>query len=271
MNFLSKFRLDGMVALVTGASRGIGRATAIGFAEAGAKVVLSSRKLADLAKVADEISKAGGEAYPIAAHVGRIEEINRLVDTIQKSFGRLDVLVNNAGTNPAMASVLESDERLWDSVMNLNLKGLYFLSQAAARIMKAQGGGSIINVASIDGYRPEKMVGVYSISKAAVVMVTKSMAVELAPYNIRVNAVCPGAIDTRLLNSHWFHLPPEEAERQKARLADAIPMKRIGKPEELVGVMIYLASDASSFTTGAEVVVDGGLLLAGPESASPQM
>lgn len=265
MDFLQRFRLDGKVALVTGASRGIGRATAMGFASVGAQVVLCSRKLPDLERVADEIQKMGGRAYPVAAHVGRMEEINNLIKTVMTEFGRIDILVNDAGTNPAMASVLDTDERLWDSVMNLNLKGLYFLSQGAARIMKDQGGGSIINVASADAYRPEIYVGVYSISKAAVIMATKSMAVELAKYKIRVNAVCPGPASTRILDSHWFHLPEDEAKKQKAELAKVTPIGHIAEPEEIVGAMLYLASDASTFTTGAEILVDGGMILAGPQ------
>jgi len=258
MNLMDNFRLDGKVALVTGASRGIGRAAAMGFADAVAEVILCSRKLPDLEKVADEISKMGGKAHPIAAHAGRMDEISNLIKTVETTFGRLDILVNNAGTNPAMASVLDSDEKLWDSIVNLNLKGLYFLSQGAARIMKNHGGGSIINVASADGYRPEIMVGIYSITKAAVIMATKSMAAELAQYNIRVNSVCPGAVNTRILNSHWFHLPEEEVKKQKAELATTIPLGRVAEPEELAGVMIYLASDASSYTTGAEILIDEG-------------
>ena len=261
---LSRFSLEGKVALVTGGSRGIGRATAIGFAEAGADVVVASRKLPDLEKVADEIRGVGRKALPVAAHVGKMENIHRLVETVTAEFGKIDILVNNAGTSPAMATVLDAEERLWDSVMNLNLKGLYFLSQAVARVMKEHGGGKIINVASMDGYKPEYFVGPYSIAKAAVIMATKSMALELAPYNIRVNAIAPGAVSTRILNSHWFNLPDEEAEAQKTEMAKAVPLQRIADSEEMVGAMIYLASDASSYTTGETILVDGGMTLASP-------
>lgn len=264
MNLMDKFRLDGKVALVTGASRGIGRAAAIGFADAGAMVILCSRKLTDLEKVANEIIKKGGKAHPLAVHAGRMDEISNLIKNVEATFGRLDILVNNAGTNPAMASILDADERLWDSIVNLNLKGLYFLSQGAARIMKNHGSGSIINVASVDGYRPEPKVGIYSITKAAVIMATKSMASELAQYNIRVNAICPGPVNTRILNSHWFQLSEEEAKKQKAELAKIVPLGRIAEPEDLAGAIVYLASDASPCTTGAEIVIDGGMMLAGP-------
>jgi len=261
---LSRFSLEGKVALVTGGSRGIGRATALGFAEAGADVVVASRKLPDLEKVADEIRGVGRKALPVEAHVGRMDDIGRLAATVVAEFGKIDILVNNAGTNPAMATVLDADERLWDSIMNLNLKGVYFLSQAVARVMKEHGGGKIINVASMDGYKPELDVGIYSISKAAVLMMTKSMALELAQHNIRVNAIAPGAVSTRILDSHWFHLPEEEAKKQKAELGKMAPLQRVGEPDEMVGAMVYLASDASSFMTGETLLVDGGMLLGSP-------
>jgi len=190
-----------------------------------------------------------------------MDDVRKLVETARAEFGKIDILINNAGTTPAMATVLDVEERLWDAIMNLNLKGLYFLSQAVARVMKERGGGKIINVSSIDGYRPEYMVGPYSIAKAAVLMATKSMALELAPYNIRVNAIAPGPVSTRILDSHWIHLPEKEAMGQKAEFSKAIPLQHIGEPEEIVGAMIYLASDASSFTTGATIVIDGGILL----------
>ena len=261
---LSRFSLEGKVALVTGGSRGIGRATALGFAEAGADVVVASRKLPDLEQVADEIRGMGRKALPVEAHAGRMDDIGRLVETVVAEFGKIDILVNNAGTTPAMATVLETDERLWDSIMNLNLKGMYFVSQAVARVMKEHGGGKIINVASMAGYKTEVGVSVYSISKAAVLMVTKSMALELAQHNIRVNAIAPGAVNTRILDSRWFHLPEEEAKRQKSELGKMAPLQRVGEPDEMVGAMVYLASDASSFMTGETLLVDGGMLLGSP-------
>jgi len=259
---LSKFSLKGKTAIVTGGGRGIGKAIAQGFAKAGAKVALTSRKMNDLEAAAAAIKAFGGETFPVQAHLGKMEEINRMVSTVKDKFGRIDILVNNAGSSPAMASVLDADERLWETIMNLNLKGLYFTSQAVARIMKQQGGGKIINIASIDGFRPELGVSVYSISKAGVRMITRAFAAELAPFNIQVNTIAPGPISTKMLDSHWFHLPPEEAKKQKEEMAKMTPMGHIGEPDEIAGAAIYLASSASSYTTGAEIVVDGGFLQA---------
>lgn len=258
---LSQFSLKGKVAIVTGGSRGIGQAIAYGFAKAGAKVVITSRKAQDLEATACEMTAIGCEVLVVPAHLGRMDEIQRVVDTVVQKFGRIDILVNNAGASPSMGSVLDSDERLWDTIMNLNLKGVYFLSQAVAKVMKKQGGGSIINVASIDGVNPEPFVSVYSISKAGVRHITRAFAMELARDNIRVNTILPGPISTKMMNSHWHHLSPEEAEKQKKELCKHLPTCRIGDPDEIAGAAIYLASDASSYTSGTEIVIDGALLL----------
>jgi len=185
----------------------------------------------------------------------------------EKLGGRIDILVNNAGASPAMASVLESDERLWETVMNVNMKGMYFTSQAVANIMKKQGSGKIINVASIDGFKPEPVVSIYSISKAGARMITKAFAVELIPYNIQVNTIAPGPIETKMMNSHWAHLPPEEAKKTHEMVSKMLPTGRIGDPDEIAGAAIYLASDASSYTTGSEIVIDGGLLISSMQPA----
>lgn len=258
---LSRFSLEGKVALITGGSRGIGEATAVGFAEAGADVAVSSRKLPDLERVAGRVEDAGRKALPVAAHLGRMENISGLVEKVKEEFGRLDILVNNAGTSPANASVLDAEERLWDTVLNLNLKGLYFLSQAAARVMRDTGSGSIINVSSVNGYQPTMNRGIYAISKAGVIMATKSMALDLAQYNIRVNAIAPGAVDTKLLNSNWANFSKEQAAAIKETVAKNIPLSHIADPDEIVGAMIYLASDSSSFLTGETILLDGGSTL----------
>jgi NAD(P)-dependent dehydrogenase (short-subunit alcohol dehydrogenase family) len=257
---LSKFSLKGKVAIVTGGSRGIGQGIAFGFAKAGARVVVTSRKAQDLEATAKEIRSFGGEALVIPAHLGKPEEIQRVVDAVMAKYGRIDILVNNAGASPAMGTVLDSDERLWDTVMNLNMKGLYFLSQACARIMKNQGGGKIINVASIDGFKPEPFVSIYSISKAGVRMITKAFAAELAPYNIQVNTIAPGPVKTKMMDSHWSNLSPEEARKAKEALEKILPMHRLGHPDDIAGAAVYLASEASSYTTGTEIIIDGGVL-----------
>jgi NAD(P)-dependent dehydrogenase (short-subunit alcohol dehydrogenase family) len=259
---LTRFSLEGKVAMVTGGSKGIGRMAAIGFAKAGADVIIVSRKMDELEKVAEEIEKTGQRALPVAAHIGRISEIAQVVEKSMAKFGKIDILVNNAATSPAYTSILEAQERLWDTVMNLNLKGVYFLVQSVAKIMKEQGGGSIINVSSIDSMKPQNQVGIYSISKAGINMLTKSAALELAPYNIRVNAIAPGAVRTRLLEALFAHLPEEQMESEIRRLGESMPLKRVALPDDMVGAMIYLASPAAAYTTGEVIVVDGGALLA---------
>lgn len=250
------FSLEGQIALITGGSRGIGRSAALGFARAGADVAVASRKLPDLEKVAEEVRALGRKSVAIAAHAGKIDGIDALVAEVTEQFGRIDILVNNAGTSPALSPALEAEERLWDTVMNLNLKGLFFLSQAVARVMKEQGGGKIINVASMDGFRPEPDMGIYAISKAGVIMATKVMAVEWAQLKIRVNCIAPGNVHTRLGDSRFDAIPGYEEAMLKRT-----PMGRIADPDEIAGAMIYLASDASSFMTGETMVVDGGMLL----------
>ena len=245
------FSLKGKIALITGGSRGIGRATALGFAQAGADIAIASRKLPDLEKVAEEIRELGRRALPVATHIGKMQDINNLVTRVKDEFGRIDILVNNVGTNPTMNPALEIDERAWDTIMNVNVKGLFFLGQAVAKVMKEQGGGSIINVASAAGIRPH-ILPIYSISKAATIMTTKVMALEWAQYGIRVNAVAPGLVKTRFSEALWGN--EQIREYQLGR----IPMRRLAEPGEIVGAMLYLASDASQFVTGATFSVDGG-------------
>jgi NAD(P)-dependent dehydrogenase (short-subunit alcohol dehydrogenase family) len=245
------FSLSGKVALVTGGSRGIGKAIAVGLARFGADVAVTSRKLPDLEQVATEIKGLGRRSMAVAAHVGKMEEINSLVPKVRDEFGRIDILVNNAATNPTMDQAMDVEERAWDSVMNLNLKGLFFLSQAVARLMQEQGEGKIINVASVAGITPD-ILPVYSISKAGVIMATKVMAQQWAQYNIRVNAIAPGLTKTRFSEALWSN---------PAVLQGAIvrtPLQRVAEPDEMVGAVIFLASDASSYVTGHVLVVDGG-------------
>jgi NAD(P)-dependent dehydrogenase (short-subunit alcohol dehydrogenase family) len=258
---LSSFSLAGKVALVTGGSRGIGEATALAFARAGADVAVSSRKLPELERVAGEVRALGCRALAIEAHGGRMDQLAPQVERVTGELGRIDILVNNAGTS-FNAPAIEMDERAWDSVMNLDLKGLFFLSQAAARAMRTQGrGGAIINIASVSGLRPQVPTAHYSIAKAGVVMATKALAVEWAEYGIRVNCVAPGGIETKLFNAIFSVFPEEQAKRVKDGVASRIPMKRIGEPREIADACVFLASNASSYMTGETLVVDGGELL----------
>lgn len=248
------FSLKDKVALITGASRGIGEATAIGLAQAGADVAIVSRKLPDLEKVGEEIKKLGRKCLPVQAHLGKVEEINHLVKRVLEEFRKIDILVNNAATNPTMAQAIDVDERAWDSIMNLNLKGLFFLSQTVARAMREKGGGRIINVSSVAGITPD-LLPLYSISKAGVNMATKVMAQQWAQYNIRVNAIAPGLTKTRFSEALWKN--PDILKMAMSKT----PMARPAEPEEMVGAIIYLASDASSYVTGQIIAIDGGITI----------
>jgi dehydrogenase/reductase SDR family member 4 len=256
MNY-AKISLEGKVALVTGGTRGIGEQSALAFAEAGANVVVASRKQADLDVVANAISKKGVKSMAIASHVAKIEDSKNLVEKVMAEFGRIDILMNNAGTNPYYGPLMDAEERAWDTTMNVNLKGLFFLSQMVARIMKNQNSGSIINVSSIGGMRPT-ILGIYETSKAAVLMLTKAMAKEWGQYGIRVNAIAPGVIKTRLSEALWNS--PELTKTTENNSA----LLRLGEPEEVASVALFLASDMSKFVTGETILVDGGLWVGAP-------
>jgi NAD(P)-dependent dehydrogenase (short-subunit alcohol dehydrogenase family) len=249
---MTEFSLEGKVAVVSGASRGIGRAIALRFAQAGAKVVVSSRKLEGVQAVADEIEASGGEALALRAHVGRMDDVAALVTQTVETFGRVDVMVNNAGTNPHFGPLLTADEGQMDKTLDVNLIGVFRGCKAVAPLMEEQGGGKIINIASVAGLRPGSGMGIYSISKAGVIMLTQVLAVELGPANIQVNAIAPGVIKTRFSQVLWQ--TPEFAEPTLRSL----PAGRFGEPEDVAGLALYLASPASDYVTGAVFVVDGG-------------
>ncbi len=251
---LDEFSLKGKVALVTGGSRGIGKEIAVGLAKAGADVALASRKLPDLEEVAKEIKATGRKSIALAAHIGRMEEVKDLVAKVKDTFGKIDILVNNAATNPTVDQAIDVEERAWDSIMNLNLKGLFFLSQAVARGMREQGGGRIVNVASTAGITPD-ILPVYSISKAGVIMATKVMAQQWAQFNIRVNAIAPGLTKTKFSEFLWSNKDILPVAMQ------GTPLRRVAEPQEMVGAVIFLASDASSYVTGQVLAVDGGLTI----------
>jgi NAD(P)-dependent dehydrogenase (short-subunit alcohol dehydrogenase family) len=253
---MSKVELNfqGKTALIIGASRGIGEAIARALAANGAEVILSSRKLEKLKHIADDIAKAGGKATALACHIGDMAKIRNLFLAIKEKFDRLDILINNAGTNPFFGDVLSVDEQAWDKTVDVNLKGFFLTSQFAAKMMKEKGGGAIVNVASVNAVRPAPFQGVYSITKAGIVAMTKSFAKELAPFNIRVNALLPGLTDTK-----FAAFLTQNPEIMKTVLP-TVPMGRIAKPEEMAGAVLYLVSDAASYTTGACINVDGGML-----------
>ncbi|MCL4558229.1 MAG: SDR family oxidoreductase [Deltaproteobacteria bacterium] len=247
-----RFRLDGKTALVTGASRGIGEAIARAFADAGARVVLSSRKQEDLEQAADRIKASGGDAYAVTAHAGRTEDIKSLVDRAVDRYGRIDVLVNNAGTNPVFGPIIGVDEKAWDKIFEVNLRGFFFLSKEVSSVMSDRGGGVIINMASVAGIKPGIGLGAYSISKAGVIMLTRVLAQEWTGLNIRVNAIAPGVIKTRFAAA--LYSSPELEEE----ILRGISIKRLGEPDDIVGAALFLASDASAYVTGQTLVVDGG-------------
>jgi NAD(P)-dependent dehydrogenase (short-subunit alcohol dehydrogenase family) len=251
------FDLTGQVAVVTGASRGIGEAIAMALAAAGARLVIASRKLENVQPVADQINAGGGEALAVACHTGKAEQAEALAARAREAFGGIDVLVNNAATSPHFGPLLDAEESHWDKTFEVNVKGYVHVTRACVPWMRERGGGRIVNVASVAGFVPHGGLGVYGVTKAAVLMLTRTLAAELARDDIRVNAIAPGLIQTRFSEVLWSS--PEMRE-QALR---SIPQKRLGQPDDLTGAVLYLASDASRFTTGAILVVDGGQSLGG--------
>jgi len=249
--FRAQFELTGKVAVVTGASKGIGEAVARGLAEFGARVVLSSRKQEAVEGVASAFRADGLDAFPVAAHAGDSAALHRLVEATLEQYGRLDIVVNNAATNPVYGPLLAADEAAFDKILAVNLKGPLELARAAHPHLR-QHGGSILNVSSIGAISPEAGLGLYSVSKAALVSLTKTMAEEWGGDGIRVNAVCPGLIQTKFSAALW------QDERTLDRFLAHVPLGRIGQPDDLVGLAIYLASDAGRYCTGAVFTVDGG-------------
>ena len=243
------------VALITGASRGIGQAIAEAYASSGARVVLASRKQAGLDKVADRIIAAGGEALAVAAHTGDESAIKGLLREIKAVYGGVDILVNNAATNPHFGPILSADAGQWAKILDTNLVGYFRVAKACVDSMLQRGGGVIINIASVAGITPLPGMGVYCVSKAGVLMLTKVLAAELASQNIRVNAIAPGFIKTRFSAAIWDNPQVKEATLK------TIPQKRIADPQEITGAALFLASDASNYVTGETIVIDGGQLL----------
>ncbi len=260
MNVAKLFDLSGRTALVTGGGRGIGRHIAIGFAEAGADVVVASRKLENCEEVANEIENLGRRAYAIAVDLSDPETIDALADRATSLVKRLDILVNNAGVIWG-APTLEFPMKGWDRVFDVNVRALWQLSQRVCIHMRDQGGGSVIHVSSISGFRgseEEKEPAIaYNASKGAVNTLTMDMAVKLARYGIRVNAISPGTFDTAMMD--YVRDDPARFENFLAQ----VPMKRAGGEDDIKGAAVFLASDAAQYITGQNLVVDGGWLVRG--------
>ena len=251
----SLFDLTGKVALVTGASKGIGEAIALLYGAAGARVVVSSRKQESVDLVADTIIKKGGQAKGIACHMGNADDITRLMDETIAAYGTIDIVVNNAATNPVFGPVVDTDASAFDKVMNVNVKGPFELAKKAYPFMKEKKSGSVINISSIGGLRPEYGLGIYSVSKAAMISLTKVMAREWGQYNIRANVICPGLIQTKFSEALWKN------DKILQHVLEKVPLNRVGQPDEISGLALFLASDAAGYCTGSVFVADGGYLV----------
>ncbi len=248
------FDLTGKIALVTGASRGIGESIARLLASRGAHVIVSSRKIDACQAVADSIKADGHKASAFACHVGDMEQIAAIFEHIKSEFGQIDILVNNAAANPYYGHILDTDLAAFDKTVEVNIRGYFFMSTAAGKMMREQGGGVILNTASVNGLVAGDKQGIYSITKAAVISMTKAFAKECGPLNIRVNALLPGLTDTKFASALTTN------DKVLKMALHAIPLGRVADPDEMAGTVLYLVSDASSYTTGATVVVDGGML-----------
>ena len=248
------FDLTGRIALVTGASRGIGRAVALSLARHGAVLVVTSRRLEACEAVAQEIREAGGSASALACHIGEPEQITRTVQEIERRHGRIDILVNNAATNPYYGPSVDMPLTAFQKTVDVNLRGYFWAAIEAGRRMIAQRRGAIVNVASVNAFRPMDGQAVYSMTKAAIVNMTQALAKEWARHGVRVNALVPGLVETR------FAAAIHENEKLRAAMERLVPAGRIAQPEEMAGAVLYLVSDAASYTTGSCLTADGGWL-----------
>jgi NAD(P)-dependent dehydrogenase (short-subunit alcohol dehydrogenase family) len=247
-----KISVEGKVAIVTGGSRGIGEAIARALADSGAKVVVAARKMDGLLAVAESIGD--GRAFAVAAHTGKQADCARLVEEAVKKFGKVDILVNNAATNPYFGPMIDIDEGAWDKTFEVNVKGYFWMCREVARHLRGrEAPGSIVNVSSVAGLAAAPLQGVYAMTKAAIISMTKTLAFELSANKIRVNAIAPGFVDTR------FASAIVKNETLSAEVLRRTPMGRVGVPDEIAGGAVYLASDSASFLTGHTLVIDGGM------------
>ena len=258
MTSISKqFNLEGKVAIITGSSKGIGKAIAKGFAENGAQVVISSRSQEACDAVANEFQAAGLKAVGIACHIGKSDQRENLVTQTIAAFGRIDILVNNAAINPVFGPIEEVDSAIFDKIMEVNVKAPWSLSNLVLPHLQAHKNGSIINIASVEALTPGLGLGIYSTSKAAILMLSKNQAKEWGKHGIRVNAICPGLIKTKFSAALW------QNEKILGKIKKTLPSERMGMPEEMVGLACLLASDAGGYMTGGVYTADGGYMIAG--------
>jgi NAD(P)-dependent dehydrogenase (short-subunit alcohol dehydrogenase family) len=252
------FSLDAKIALVTGASRGIGESIARLFATRGAHVIVSNRKLEGCQLVADSIKANGGSAEAVACHTGELDHIEAIYKHIDESHaGRIDILVNNAGTNPYFGPIADTEVSAFQKTIDVNMRGYFYMSTNAVRRMRETGGGAIVNVASVNGIKPAANQGIYSITKAAVINMSQAFVKECGEFNIRVNTLAPGLVETKFAEA--LHTNPE----LRKQVESSIPISRIAQPDEISTAALFLVSDAGSYTTASCVTVDGGLLGAG--------
>jgi NAD(P)-dependent dehydrogenase (short-subunit alcohol dehydrogenase family) len=245
------FDLTGRIAVITGASRGIGAAVAQTLAASGAEVVLSSRKREACESIAEAIRAAGGRAHAYACHIGELAQIEALFQWLTSTFGGLDVLVNNAGTNPQYGAATATEPGAFQKTVDVNFRGTWFMTSHAARLMAERGGGSIVNIASVAGEHAHPDLGVYSATKAAIINLTRAFARECGPKGVRVNAVLPGLVNTKFA-------AVLQTPEIRDKVVRSIPLRRIAEPEDIAGAVLYFASDASAYATGAALRVDGG-------------
>ncbi|WP_334056603.1 SDR family NAD(P)-dependent oxidoreductase [Polaribacter sp. P097] len=257
MHSKDQFNLSGKVAVITGSSKGIGKAIAKGLAEQGAQVVISSRNQEACDEVAKEFKEQGLDAIGIACHIGKEDQRKNLVDKTIESFGRIDILVNNAAINPVFGPIEEVSPEIFDKIMDVNVKAPWSLSNLVLPYFQTNKNGSIINIASVEALTPGLGLGIYSTSKAAILMLTKNQAKEWGKYGVKANAICPGLIKTKFSAALW------QNEKILSKVEKALPSSRMGMPEEMVGLACLLASDAGNYMTGGVYTADGGYMIAG--------
>jgi NAD(P)-dependent dehydrogenase (short-subunit alcohol dehydrogenase family) len=255
-SIFSKFDLKNKVAIVTGASRGIGESIARALAESGAKVVITSRTDENINVVAEKFRNKGLDVLPMACHVGDDSQLEALVSNTISTYGGIDILVNNAATNPVFGPMEEMSGELFDKMMNINVKAAFTLSNLCLNSMKERGGGSIINISSVEGFKPSLGLSLYSVNKAALIMLSKAQAKEWGMYNVRSNTICPGLVKTKFSSALWKN------ETLLNEWNENIPLKRMAEPDEIAGLALFLASAASSYCTGMSYTADGGYLIA---------